>query len=269
MPGAQSLAGRMTPGGALPHAAPSSDLTQAAAFAAARMLLPTHALHPITRSATGSGGRCTSPGSAGTAGQDARTWNVRDPQRLAQQCTGAQSRLHPVVIVRATLGPDAPSFACSQARPSSAFRSRTPRTGSPAATDAGDPGAYNPYPRGSLQAGTFHKSSASGAGFFCSSSKREYITSTSEAPGPGAYDLKPATPRETRQSSVFASQSKRDASLTRCESSPGVGAYTPKYPHAPVAISSAFRSTEARFRQDRASNQTNVGPGTYAQVRAE
>lgn len=87
-------------------------------------------------------------------------------------------------------------------------------------------------------------------------------------PGPGAYDVKELAKPEAKQSSAFASQSKRGSYLTRDDSSPGVGTYSPKFESDVKGVSSTFKSSEPRFREDTSVRQlANLGPGSYSQAR--
>merc|ERR1719291_1296596 len=153
-------------------------------------------------------------------------------------------------------------------RPSSAFKSRTQRTSDPTAKDVGDPGAYNPSNGADLAmtaAKSFNKSQQGGVGGFGTTSKRADLSAISDAPGPGQYDSKQPEKPEAKQSSAFASQSKRGKS--QAEVTPGVGAYnTENTTLARVqGGDSAFKSKDGRFKQEMKPELAHVGPGTYQQ----
>lgn len=158
------------------------------------------------------------------------------------------------------------------ARPSAAFKSKSQRQQSdPTNKDVGDPGAYDPYGTGGIGSSqkSFNKSIASGASGFGTTTKRSSLATVSDVPGPGAYDIKDASKPEAKQSSAFASQSKRGSYIATTTESPGVGTYSPKVGSAPSGGGvAAFKSTEHRFKDDKeVKAMKEVGPGTYSQVR--
>lgn len=154
-----------------------------------------------------------------------------------------------------------------QQRPSSAFKSRVKRGESPG--KQGDPGLYNPFTTSDLAATTnksFNKTQQ-GSGAFGTRAKRADNLVIPDNPGPGTYDSKTPARPEAKQSSAFASVTKR-AHSTPTEVTPGVGAYKPSE-QAPRTRGgdSMFRSKDLRFKHDETVSASGeaVGPGTYTQ----
>jgi hypothetical protein len=125
---------------------------------------------------------------------------------------------------------------------------------------------------GQSAAKTFNRSLSVGAGFFGSTSKRDALSPPlpgADSPGPGTYEIAQPARIEAAQSAAFISQSKRDCYLQASSSqSPGVGTYTPKYDSGPKGGAAVFKSSEPRFKHDpEAALMTDIGPGSYSQVR--
>jgi len=161
------------------------------------------------------------------------------------------------------------STGAADTRPSSAFKSKTLRSQDMCTKDVGDPGAYDPFSGSSLSAQkTFNKTQQTGIGGFGTTSKRAEFSTVSEAPGPGAYDARVPEGPSAKQTSAFASSTKRGAYTSAADrSTPGVGAYNPKSlgDGEIVGGGSAFKSTQQRFKKESADHNAVVGPGSYSQ----
>jgi len=162
-----------------------------------------------------------------------------------------------------------PVDGSGQVRASSAFKSRTERSGDQTMKDVGDPGLYNPTAGADLASKTsktFNKSQQRGTGGFGTTSKRAELSQVVDNPGPGAYDSKEPVKPEAKHSSAFASQSKRG--VARIETTPGVGEYAPENAMTQHVIGgeAAFKSKDSRFKADSTADlASGVGPGSYSQ----
>jgi hypothetical protein len=155
---------------------------------------------------------------------------------------------------------------------SSAFKSKSVRSGVAAASASVDPGNYNPFELSSMVAQSsksFNKQAAVGVSGFGGKAKRDGVRDFSptrtgtDIPGPGAYDAKlPESPES--KDSAFTSQSKRGAYVAK-QTTPGAGEYTPHGAQEKVAGGdSMFKSTEQRFKKSmELEYAAHVGPGSY------
>ena len=156
---------------------------------------------------------------------------------------------------------------------SSAFKSKTQRQGDTYAREHGDPGAYEPHAASSMATvatRSFNKSLQQGAGKFGNRVPRAEFGSHEQGerdnPGPGSYDTEPPEVPDTKQSSSFASQTKRGASYLTNTKTPGVGEYNPTRPQedSRVGGDSAFKSKDERFKESmEIGYSAHLGPGTY------
>ena len=112
---------------------------------------------------------------------------------------------------------------------SSAFKSKSERKKDGSLREVGDPGSYHPHECTTVaynSSRSFNKSQQTGAGGFGTKVRRAEMHVPNDAPGPGTYDAQLPTSPEAKQSSAFASQTKRNAHLRKAQT-PGAGEYDP------------------------------------------
>ena len=133
----------------------------------------------------------------------------------------------------------------------------------------GDPGSYDPHAAtelGTLSKKSFGKSLQSGAGGFGSTSKaRQELVQPGDgaSPGPGSYTVVEPSKPEAKQTSGFASKSKR-GQYAKPSDAPGVGSYEPILQQpAVLGGQSSFKSGAQRFKKTDAA-ESHIGPGTYS-----
>ena len=167
-----------------------------------------------------------------------------------------------------TVAPVATSGS-ADGRPSSAFKSSTKRGKDAELTFMGDPGSYDPHTAtelGTLSKKSFGKSLQSGAGGFGSTSKaRQELVQPGDgaSPGPGSYTIVEPGKPEAKQTSGFASKTKR-GQYAKASDAPGVGSYEPILQQpAVLGGQSSFKSGAQRFKKTDAA-ESHIGPGTYS-----
>ena len=118
----------------------------------------------------------------------------------------------------------------------------------------GDPGSYDPHTAtelGTLSKKSFGKSLQSGAGGFGSTSKaRQELVQPGDgaSPGPGSYTIVEPGKPEAKQTSGFASKTKR-GQYAKASDAPGVGSYEPILQQPTVlGGQSSFKSGAQRFK---------------------
>ena len=152
---------------------------------------------------------------------------------------------------------------------SAAFKSSTKRGKDAELTFMGDPGSYDPHTAtelGTLSKKSFGKSLQSGAGGFGSTSKaRQELVQPGDgaSPGPGSYTIVEPGKPEAKQTSGFASKTKR-GQYAKASDAPGVGSYEPILQQpAVLGGQSSFKSGAQRFKTTDTS-ESHIGPGTYS-----
>ena len=169
-----------------------------------------------------------------------------------------------------------------QGKPSSAFTSKTKRmVEGLSASEAGDPGSYDPYTLKDLASTSkksFAKSNRSGSGGFGTRQQRvSRMTDGEKTPGPGQYNgdvmmrngakanLSAFDTGERMPSSSFKSKSAKDVKRHN-ENVPGAGAYTPLWgsiERSPSNPSMHMKAQGRRFETSKEVTEPMVGPGAY------